>query len=31
VVVAHAGKPARLLEGYVDSGTLRQTIADALR
>jgi hypothetical protein len=31
VVVAHAGKPARLIEGYVDSGTLRQTIADALR
>jgi hypothetical protein len=31
VVVAHAGKPARLLEGYVDSGTLRQAIADALR
>ena len=31
VVVAHAGKPARLLEGYVDSGTLRQTVADALR
>jgi hypothetical protein len=31
VVVAHAGKPARLIEGYVDSGTLRQTVADALR
>jgi hypothetical protein len=31
VVVAHAGKPARLLQGYVDSGTLRQTVADALR
>lgn len=31
VVVAHAGKPARLLQGYVDPGTLRQTIADALR
>ncbi|MEA2427127.1 MAG: hypothetical protein QOF37_755 [Thermoleophilaceae bacterium] len=31
VVVAHAGKPARLFQGYVDSGTLRQTIADALR
>jgi hypothetical protein len=31
VVVAHAGRPARLLQGYVDSGTLRQTIADALR
>jgi hypothetical protein len=31
VVVAHAGKPARLLQGYVDGGTLRQTVADALR
>ena len=31
VVVAHAGKKARLLEGYVDPGTLRQTVADALR
>jgi hypothetical protein len=31
VVVAHAGKPARLIQGYVDPGTLRQTIADALR
>ena len=31
VVVAHAGKPARLLQGFVDSGTLRQTVADALR
>jgi hypothetical protein len=31
VVVAHAGKPARLLQGYVDPGTLRQTVADALR
>lgn len=31
VVVAHAGKPARLIEGYVDPGTLRQTVADALR
>ena len=31
VVVAHAGRPARLLQGYVDPGTLRQTIADALR
>ena len=31
VVVTHAGKPARLIEGYVDSGTLRQSIADALR
>ena len=31
VVVARAGKPARLLQGYVDGGTLRQTVADALR
>jgi hypothetical protein len=31
VVVAHAGKPARLLQGFVDSGTLRQTVADSLR
>ena len=31
VVVAHAGKQARLLEGYVDGGTIRQTVADALR
>jgi hypothetical protein len=31
VVVASAGQPARLLEGYVDGGTLRQTVADALR
>jgi hypothetical protein len=31
VVVASAGRPARLLEGYVDGGTLRQTVADALR
>ena len=31
VVVASAGHPARLLEGYVDGGTLRQTVADALR
>ena len=31
VVVAHAGKPARLVQGYVDPGTLRQTVADALR
>ena len=31
VVVAHAGRQARLVQGYVDPGTLRQTIADALR
>ncbi|MEA2448930.1 MAG: hypothetical protein QOG63_862 [Thermoleophilaceae bacterium] len=31
IVVVHADKPARLLEGYVDPGTLRQTVADALR
>jgi hypothetical protein len=31
IVVAHADKPARLLEGYVDPGTLRQYVADALR
>jgi len=31
VVVVHRGKPARLIEGYVDRGTLRQNIADALR
>jgi hypothetical protein len=31
VVVAHAGKPARLIQGYVDPGTLRQTVADSLR
>jgi hypothetical protein len=31
VVVAHAGKPARLIQGFVDSGTLRQTVADSLR
>jgi hypothetical protein len=31
VVVAHADKPARLLEGYVDGRSLRQTVADALR
>jgi len=31
VVVAHAGKPAQLVQGYVDPGTLRQTVADALR
>jgi hypothetical protein len=31
VVVVHKGKKARLIEGYVDRGTLRQSIADALR
>jgi hypothetical protein len=31
IVVVHADKPARLLEGYVDPGTLRQNVADALR
>lgn len=31
VVIAREGKPARLIEGYVDRGTLRQRVADALR
>src|SRR3954447_1691226 len=31
VVIAHKGGPARLIEGYVDPGTLRQNVADALR
>ncbi|MEA2440083.1 MAG: hypothetical protein QOH76_1507 [Thermoleophilaceae bacterium] len=31
IVVVHAGKKARLLQGYVDSRTLRQTVADARR
>jgi hypothetical protein len=31
VVVARDGKSARLLEGYVDGRSLRQTVADALR
>jgi hypothetical protein len=31
IVIVHADKPARLLEGYVDRGTLRQNVADALR
>jgi hypothetical protein len=31
VVVVHKGKKARLIEGYVDRGTLRQSIADARR
>lgn len=31
IVIVHKGKKARLLEGYVDRGTLRQNVADALR
>jgi hypothetical protein len=31
VVIVHKGGPARLIEGYVDPGTLRQNVADALR
>jgi hypothetical protein len=31
VVVVHKSGPARLIEGYVDPGTLRQTVADTLR
>lgn len=31
VVVVRAGKKARLIEGFVDSATLRQTVADARR
>jgi hypothetical protein len=31
VVIVHKGTPARLIEGYVDAGTLRQNVADALR
>jgi hypothetical protein len=31
IVIVRADKPARLLEGYVDRGTLRQNVADALR
>jgi uncharacterized protein involved in type VI secretion and phage assembly len=31
IVIVHADKPARLIEGYVDRGTLRQAVADALR
>ena len=31
IVIVNADKPARLIEGYVDRGTLRQAVADALR
>ncbi|MEA2410071.1 MAG: hypothetical protein QOC77_632 [Thermoleophilaceae bacterium] len=31
VVIVHAGKKGRLLQGYVDSRTLHQTVADARR
>jgi hypothetical protein len=31
VVIARKGGSARLIEGYVDPGTLRQNVADALR
>jgi hypothetical protein len=31
VVIVHKGAPGRLIEGYVDAGTLRQNVADALR
>jgi hypothetical protein len=31
IVIVRADKPARLIEGYVDRGTLRQAVADALR
>jgi hypothetical protein len=31
IVIVHKGQKARLLEGYVDRGTLRQNVADALR
>jgi hypothetical protein len=31
IVIAHKGGRARLIEGYVDPGTLRQNVADALR
>ena len=31
VVIVHKGGPGRLIEGYVDAGTLRQNVADALR
>ena len=31
VVIVHKGEPGRLIEGYVDAGTLRQNVADALR
>jgi hypothetical protein len=31
IVIVRGDQPARLLEGYVDRGTLRQNVADALR
>ena len=31
IVVVKAGRKARLIQGYVDSRTLRQTVADARR
>jgi hypothetical protein len=31
VVIVHKGDSGRLIEGYVDPGTLRQNVADALR
>jgi hypothetical protein len=31
IVIVRAEQPARLIEGYVDRGTLRQAVADALR
>ena len=31
IVVVHAGRKARLLQGFVDARTLRQTVADARR
>ena len=31
IVVVHAGRKAHLIQGYVDSRTLRQTVADARR
>jgi hypothetical protein len=31
IVVVRAGRKAHLLQGFVDSGTLRQTVADARR
>ena len=31
IVIVRADKPARLIEGYVDRGSLRQAVADALR
>jgi hypothetical protein len=31
IVVVRGGRPGRLLEGYIDAATLRQTVADARR